>query len=99
MAQASMVEAQASASSSSFWALGMDVQIPPVFYRTLSPFGAKVLLTSKTTADKSPSRARVPETISCLWATSCTIICNLQSSAISLSPVLKPQLQKAWYLD
>ena len=39
MAQASMVEAQASASSSSFWALGMDVQIPPVFYRTSSPFG------------------------------------------------------------
>ena len=47
----------------------MDVQIPPVFYKTSSPFGAEALLTSKATIDKSISRARVPETISCLWAT------------------------------
>ena len=46
-----------------------DVQIPPVFYRTLSPFGAEALLTPKATIDKLLSRARVPETLSCLWAT------------------------------
>ena len=46
----------------------MDIQIPPVFYKTSSPFGAEALLTSKA-IDKSISRARVPETISCLWAT------------------------------
>ena len=47
MAQASMVQAQASALRSSFWVLGTDVQIPPVFYRTSYPFGAKALLTLK----------------------------------------------------
>ena len=47
-------------------------QIPPVFCRTLSPFGAEALLTSKSTINKLLtwlSRARVPMTISCLWAT------------------------------
>ena len=34
----------------------MDVQIPPVFYKTSSPFGAEALLTSKATIDKSLSR-------------------------------------------
>ena len=33
----------------------MDVQIPPVFYKTSSPFGAEALLTSKA-IDKSLSR-------------------------------------------
>ena len=47
----------------------MYVQIPPVFYSTLSPFGAEALLTQIATLDKPVSRARVPETISCLWAT------------------------------
>ena len=46
-----------------------DVQIPPLFYKTSSPFGAEALLTSKATIEKSLSRARVPQTISCLWAT------------------------------
>ena len=31
----------------------MDVQIPPVFYKTSSSFGAEALLTSKATIDKS----------------------------------------------
>ena len=47
----------------------MDVQIPPVFYRTSSSFGAEALLTPKATINKLLSRARVPMTISCLWAT------------------------------
>ena len=34
----------------------MDVQIPPVFYKTLSSFGAEALLTSKATIGKSLSR-------------------------------------------
>ena len=34
----------------------MDVQIPPVFYKTSSSFGAEALLTSKATIDKSLSR-------------------------------------------
>ena len=50
-----------------------DVQIPPVFYKTSFPFGAEALLTSKATIEKSLSRARVPETISCLWATGFSI--------------------------
>ena len=37
------------------------MQIPPVFYRTSSPFGAKALHTQNATFDKSLSRARVPE--------------------------------------
>ena len=45
------------------------VQIPPVFYRTLSPFGAEAPLTYKTAINKPLSRARVPMSISCLWAT------------------------------
>ena len=44
----------------------MYVQIPLVFYRTLSPFWAEFLLNLKATADKSFRGARVPETISCL---------------------------------
>ena len=47
----------------------LDAQIPPVFYRTSSSFGAAALLTRKATIDKSFSKARVPQTISCLWAT------------------------------
>ena len=46
-----------------------DVQIPHVFYMTQSPFGAEALLTQKATFNKPLSWARVPETISCLWAT------------------------------
>ena len=34
----------------------MDVQFPPVFYKTSSSFGAEALLTSKATIDKSLSR-------------------------------------------
>ena len=34
----------------------MDVQIPPVFYKTSSSFGAEALLTSKAKIDKSLSR-------------------------------------------
>ena len=55
--------------SSSFRALSTYVQIPPVFYRTLSPFWAEAMLTSKATINKPFSRARVLMTISCLWAT------------------------------
>ena len=47
----------------------MDVQIPPVFYRTSSSFGAKALLTLEAKHYKPLSRAGVPEIISCLWAT------------------------------
>ena len=47
----------------------MNVQIPFVFYRVLSPFWAKSLVTQGATLEKSLTRARVPKTISCLWAT------------------------------
>ena len=59
-----------------------DVQTPPVFYRTSSPFGAAALLTRKATIDKSLSRARVPQIISCLWATGCIVItlCRVHDS-------------------
>ena len=43
-----------------------DVQIPPVFYGTSAPFGAKALLTHKAELDRSLNRARIPETITCL---------------------------------
>ena len=59
------------------------VQIPPVFYRTSSPFGAEALLTSKPTRNKPLSRARVPMTISCLWATGSSFILCLFSPAVS----------------
>ena len=45
-----------------------DMQIPPVFYRTLSPLWAEAVLTHKATFDESVS-TRAPEPISCLWMT------------------------------
>ena len=38
------------------------------FYRDTFPLGAEALLPQKATFDKALSRARVPETISPLWA-------------------------------
>ena len=51
---------------------GTDGQISPVFFRTWFLFGAEAPLTLKATINKPLSRARVPMTISCLWATGYT---------------------------